>query len=216
MLLESRRCTVIEYCRKMFDAKLTSGTWGNISLRDPESKLIALTPSGMKYSQLDPQDIVVVDADGRVIDGHRRATIETEMHLRILEKNPKCHGVVHTHSFYATVLSIIQREIPPITAEFGLIGHKISVAPFALPGSKELSICVADYLKDRRAVLLANHGVATVGKDLESAYQYAMVVEETAHLYWSALAVAPDQISILPDHTVQELNEFFKTRYGQK
>ncbi|NLI11294.1 class II aldolase/adducin family protein [Pelotomaculum propionicicum] len=215
MLLKDLRESVIEYALKVIDAGLISSTWGNISARDPESGLIAITPSGMEYRKLSPDDIVIVNKNGNIVDSKRKPSSETPMHALFYRERPEINGIVHTHSCYATAMSTLKKEIPVVLAELGAcVGGPVKVAEYARGGTEEFGQAALRAIGDGTAVLQQNHGVLAIGKTLNDALFSAIVVEEAAKIYWLALQVG--EPFILPDQEVKEIHEGFIKTYGQK
>lgn len=215
MLLQHLREEVIETALRVVDAGLVVSTWGNISGRDKETGLVAITPSGMDYKKLKPEDIVIVDTNGKVIDGKRKPSTETPMHTLFYRKRNDINGIVHTHSWFATALSTLNKEIPVVLAELGAcVGGSVKVARYARGGTEEFGEAALEAIGDRAAVLQQNHGVLAIGKSLEDAFAAAAVVEDTAKVYWSALLIGKP--FVLPDEEVKELHDIFVKSYGQK
>ncbi len=214
MLLKDLRESVIGYALKVVDAGLISSTWGNISARDPASGLIAITPSGMEYRKLIPEDIVIVDKNGTLIDSKRKPSSETPMHALFYRERPEINGIVHTHSCYATAMSTLKKEIPVVLAELACVGGPVKVAEYARGGTEEFGLAALRAIGDRTAVLQQNHGVLAIGKTLNDALFSAIVVEEAAKIYWMALQVG--EPFILSDQEVKEIHEGFIKTYGQK
>jgi len=215
MLLKQLREEVIETALRVVKAGLVVSTWGNISGRDPESDLIAITPSGMEYDKLLPEDIVIVDKYGKIVDGERKPSSETPMHTMIYRERPEIYGIVHTHSWFATALSTLKREIPVILAELGsCVGGSVSVAEYARGGTEDFGKAALKAMGNKTAVLQQNHGVLAVGKSLGEAFATAAVVEDAAKVYWAAIQLG--EPTVLPDEEVAVLNEIFYKSYGQK
>jgi L-ribulose-5-phosphate 4-epimerase len=159
MLLENQRAKVIKIALKAQQMGLMALTFGNFSLRDPETGYVCITPSGMPYEDLKPEDVVVVDVNGNNVDGKRKPSIETPMHTMVYRKRPDVFGVVHTHSVFASAWASCDVEFPLILAEVAaLVGEPIETAPYRPMGTVELAEIVTDTLKDKHAVLMANHG----------------------------------------------------------
>ena len=164
---------------------INHGKSGNVSLRVPGGFLI--TPTGMAYEALKPSDIVAISIDGRV-RGPRAPSSEWPMHLHILRGRPDAAAVVHTHSPSATALACLRRDIPRfhyMVAAAG--GESIRCAPYALYGSEALARHALAALEERKACLLANHGVVALGPDLDAALALALEVERLAEQYLLAL-----------------------------
>ncbi len=206
---------IVEAGVHMIRAGLVYGTGGNISARLPGMDYFYVTPSGMAYESLKPEDIVGVDYEGNVVEGARRPSIEHMMHAGILRARPGVGAVAHTHSTYATAVASARMPIPPfletVIATNG--GREIKVADFAPAGSRELAEVAARTLGGDSAVLLANHGVIAVGRDLGEALGVCEVVEKAATVFLlSRIAGGPVPI---PQETAARQAEFFRAMYGQ-
>jgi L-fuculose-phosphate aldolase len=213
MLLASERTLVVEYGMRMVAAGLTTGTGGNLSLFRREDGLLAVTPSGIAYDRLTPGDIVVLNADGDVVDGARNPTSERNFHQALYRVRPDVDAVVHTHSPYATTMACLGWEIPPVHYLVGFSGKKVPLAPYETFGTAALAASVAEAIGSYNAVLLANHGLVTVGRDLPSAFAAAEEIEFVARIYYQTRAVGTPRI--LPDEEMARVIDKFKT-YGQK
>lgn len=214
MLLLDIRKKVIKTARKMLRYGLTTGTWGNISIRQNEI-LIAITPSGVDYESMIPEDVVIVDLMGRVIDGDLKPSSEMPMHLAIYQERPDIMAVVHTHSPYASAFAVLGKEIPIVLAEMAsVVGGTVLVTPYCRPGSVEMGKDVIRSLRDRAAVLLGNHGVVGVGTTIDEAFNAAQVVEDGARIYQMASTMGKPKL--IPESEVQILREQYLKHYGQK
>jgi L-fuculose-phosphate aldolase len=172
--------------RALGSAGLNRGTAGNVSLRTAEGFLV--TPSAIKPDVLAPSDIVRLDAAGAVVGGTREPSSEWRFHRDIYAARPDAHAVVHVHSPHATALACQRRDIPPfhyMVAKAG--GDSVRCARYATFGSQALSDAAVEALAGRRACLLANHGMITLGAGLEAAIDLAVEVEELARQYVLAL-----------------------------
>jgi L-ribulose-5-phosphate 4-epimerase len=188
---------------------LIRGTSGNISARDPETGLVVITPSGIPYEALSPNDLPVVNLDGHLVRGNLKPSSETHLHMAVYRARTDVNGIAHTHSVYGTVFSVLNREIPTVTVPLALYGP-VSVAPFRIPGSLELAEEVVTHLsKARKAILLQNHGVLCVGVTVEEALNCAAYVEEGAQVAYLAMAVGTFT-SISPEHA-----EMMKEKAGR-
>jgi len=184
MLLYEEREQVREYCIKMLEMGLTSGTGGNISICNKEKKLYAISPTSMDYYQIKPEDVMVVDFEGNVVEGNRKPSIEHVMHRVFYTDRDDINAVVHTHSPYATAVSCMNRALPAVAILVKLSGsYEVPCAPYELPGSKELAKVAFDTMKGLRAVLLQNHGLIAGGKDIAHAMHIAGELEYVAQLY---------------------------------
>jgi len=194
---------------------LVTWTGGNISARDPQTGLVVIKPSGVRYEALRPEHHVVVDLDGRVVEGTLAPSSDTASHLYIYRHRPDINGIVHTHSPYATAFAAVGRPIPVcLTAIADEFGGPIPCGGFALIGGDEIGREVVAHLGRGPAVLLKNHGVFTVGKTPEAAVKAAVMVEDVARTVWLALQLGtPAEIS---PADVEKLHQRYTQVYGQR
>ena len=189
-------------------------TGGNVSARDPESGLVAIKPSGVRYEDLTADKMVVVDLDGRIVEGDHKPSSDTASHLYIYRHRPDVFGVVHTHSRYATAFAAVGRSIPVyLTAQADEFGGEIPCAGFALIGDEAIGAQVVDTIGRSPAVLLKNHGVFTIGSSATAAVKAAIMTEDVAATVWLALQIG--QPEVLPDDVVERLHHRYTTQYGQ-
>ena len=209
------RQRLIEAGKQMLEKKLTVETWGNLSLRDPDTGLIYLTPSAMAYHTIETEDVAVVDLEGNMLSGRRKPTIEMGLHLQLYRTRPEINAVIHTHPVQSQVFAVLRRPIPPIIDEAAqVLGGTVPVAQYALPGTKELAENVGVAMKGRvRACLMANHGAVCVGESMEQAFKVCAVLEMTAEIYQRALMLG--QPHVLSDELVDEMWDFANNRYGK-
>jgi len=214
MLLEKQRVELIRFLLKAQEMGLIPLTFGNFSLRDKETGYVCISPSGMDYQELKPKDIVVVDVNGKVIDGTRKYSIETPMHCMIYRKRADVNGVCHTHSVFATAWASTELKLPVVVAELAaLVGGKIDTAPYQPMGTMELAETVVATLKEQDAVLMANHGLLTVGVDLATAFKNAVIVEEGAKVAYYAHNIG--KVKVMPDEECHRLRQWIINKYGQ-
>ncbi|MFY9398077.1 MAG: class II aldolase/adducin family protein [Desulfomonilia bacterium] len=178
------------------------GTGGNVSVRIDGAGLMAVTPSSMKYQDLTPEDICIVDFSGAVQEGCRAPSIEAGMHAAVYLNRPDINAVVHTHQTYGSVFALINQPIPPLFDEVAFaLGESVEVVPYALSGSAELAANVASRLgNNANAYIIQNHGILALGKNLDKALLGAELLEKAAHLYCLALSTGRP-ITTLPDQT---------------
>ncbi len=189
MRLEAIRTAIAEAGRELEAARLVQGTAGNLSVRDPSSGSIAITPSGMAYRRIQPADVLLVSAAGDLEEGVHRPSSELDMHLELYRARPEVGAVVHTHSPWATTWAVLGREIPAVHYVIAPMGDTLRVAPYATYGTPELAANVVATLGADNGVLLASHGVVTVGADLAAATHNAIQVEFLAEVLWKATQV---------------------------
>ena len=209
------RKLVIDSCVRLYDSNLTVGTWGNISIRDPDTGYVYITPSGMDYYSCLPEDINLYKPDGTLVEGFRTPSIEKNLHLSIYRARPDVGGVIHAHPLYSSVFGVLEEDIPAVTEEFAqLIGKKVCCSRYALPGTDELAGAVVDALGAGAAVILPNHGTVCVGKDIESAFAIAEVLEKACHIYHLARSLGKPRI--VSDEHVEIMYDFRNNIYGQR
>ncbi|MDU5467916.1 MAG: class II aldolase/adducin family protein [Peptoniphilus harei] len=185
---------LVAYGKKLLDKKLVAGTSGNLSLRG-QSDEIYITPSGMDYLEITEDDIVKINFMGEILEGDKKPSSEWMMHVEIYKNYPKYNAIVHTHSPIATAFAVSRKKIPLILIEMKpFLGGEIEVAPFKPSGSLELAKSLIPYLKKSNSCLLANHGVVSCGKDIESAFLSAEYVEDAAKIYYYSLNIGEPKI----------------------
>ncbi len=206
-----QREALIATARRLNPSGLNQGTSGNLSHRVEEGFLV--TPTGMEYDVLRPEDIVLMRFDGSH-EGPRLPSSEWRFHRDILASRPEVHAVLHTHSPHSTALSCLRRGIPPFHYMVAMAGGSdIRCAPYATFGTEELSRHAVAALEGRKACLLANHGLIAVGVDLASAFKLAVEVETLAAMYLRALQVG--EPVLLDETEMAVVLEKFRT-YGQQ
>ncbi len=219
MLLAKLRLHVVEVGLAALEMGIVHGTAGNMSERDPETGLIAISPSGMLYATVTPADVVIVDENALVHDGKRKPSSETPMHTMVYRRHPHVGAVVHTHSHYSTVVSTIRDCLPPILTEACLvIGPRVPVTRYGLTGTPDIGESVLEMMDDTtKAVILRNHGLITFGKDFAEALMIAEIVEESAKVYVHALAAnGGRKPNLIPEQLIPEMRERFLATYGQQ
>ncbi len=195
--------------------RLVVWTSGNVSTRDPESGLVVIKPSGVKYEAMQAADMVVVDLEGNVVEGKLKPSSDCASHLYIYRHMQVVNGIVHTHSNYATAFAALGKAIPVyLTAIGDEFGGEIPCGEFALIGGEQIGKMVVETIGKSPAVLLKNHGVFTIGSTAEAALKAAVMVEDVAKTVSIALSMGtPDEI---PPDAVAKLHERYKNVYGQK
>ena len=201
---------------RMANSGLTVETWGNISVRDPETGLVYLTPSAMPYDTITADDVVVCDLDGNIVEGTRKPTIETGMHLAIYRSRKDVNAVIHTHPTYSMIYACQGKDIPLFMDEAAqIMGDTCHTTPYALPGSQELADgCVAALGEKANSCLIHSHGAVAVGGDMSSAFRVCTVLEIAARILYMIEATGgkPDPIS---DENIAAMQDFVKNHYGQ-
>lgn len=212
MILEKEREQVIEYSLKLLSEGLTNGTAGNVSIFNREEGLVAISPTGVNYSELTPEMISIVDLDGKLIEGLKPSS-ELEMHMILYRNREDVNAVIHTHPVYTTVLACLRQDLPAIDYMIAVTGAtKVRCAEYASYGTKELAENAYKAMGSGLAVILANHGLTTAGKDIANAFNITVQVEYISNLYIKARNIG--EPIILPDNEMNSMLERFKT-YGQ-
>ncbi|MBN1137294.1 MAG: L-ribulose-5-phosphate 4-epimerase [Anaerolineae bacterium] len=213
-MLERLKAELIELHLELPRHELVVWTSGNVSARDPETDLVVIKPSGVRYKDLRPEQMVVVNLQGQVVEGDLKPSSDMTSHLYIYCHRPDVGGVVHTHSPYATAFAAVGRPIPVVlTAIADEFGGPIPCGGFALIGDESIGKVVVDSIGDSPAVLLKNHGVFTIGNTAEAAVKAAVMTEDNARTVWLALQLGvPNEI---PAEEVAKLHHRYTKVYGQ-
>jgi L-ribulose-5-phosphate 4-epimerase len=194
--------------------ELVKWTGGNVSARDPETGLVVIKPSGVRYEVLRPEDHVVVDLNGEVIEGGLKPSSDTASHLHIYRHREDVNGVVHTHSPYATAFAAVGKPIPCcLTAIADEFGGPIPCAGFALIGDEAIGKQVVEHIGPSKAVLLRQHGVFTIGETATAAVKAAVMVEDVAKAVWLALQIG--EVMDIDQRAIEKLHERYTHVYGQ-
>src|SRR5450756_1231485 len=213
-MLEAQKVELARLHQELPRHNLVVWTGGNVSVRDPETGLVAIKPSGVRYEDLTADKMVVLDLDGNQVEGDLKPSSDTWSHLYIYRHRPDVNGIVHTHSSYATAFAATGKPIPPVlTAICDEFGGPIPLGGFALIGGEEIGMEIVRSIGDSPAILMQSHGVFTVGPTGEDAVKAAVMVEDVARTVWLALQLgAPWPI---PDDAVAHLRKRYVTQYGQ-
>ncbi len=213
-MLDELKERLVELHLELPKNDLVRWTGGNVSARDPETGLVAIKASGIRYEDMRPRHMVVMDLDGNRVEGDFKPSSDVYSHLYIYRHRPDVGGVVHTHSRYATAFAAVGREIPCVLTAMGdEFGGPIPCGGFALIGDEAIGKVVIDSIGKSPAVLLKNHGVFTVGKDATTAVKAAVMTEDVAATVWLALQLGtPD---VIPQADIDKLHARYTTVYGQ-
>lgn len=213
MLLEQERELIVKYGKKMIASQLTTGSGGNLSIMDREKNLVAIKPTGIDYLEMKPADVVIVDMQGNVVDGDLLPSSEVRFHLALLAKRADITAVLHTHQVYATAVACMNLELPAVHYLVGYSGDKVPLAKYATFGTQALSESIVEAIGDYNACLMANHGIVTVGKDINAAFNTAEELELVARLY--CIGKSMGEPVILPAEEMERVVKKFST-YGQQ
>lgn len=214
MLFEEIRNSIANLGREIASSGFNLGTWGNISARIDENKF-AITPSGIPYGTITAEDIVIINLAGRIIDGNKKPSIELPLHTEIYKAKQDVKAIIHTHSVFCTAFAIARKPIPATCEDMiQIVGGRVEVAEYFLPGSKELAQSAVTALGNRSSCLMANHGLITVADNLDEAYKIAQIVEKSAQsvIYANFLGGAVE----LSRTDIDLMRDFYLNKYGQR
>ena len=214
---EVQKMEVLEVARRMDEKGLVVGTSGNVSqrFREPTGReLVAITASGRHYDTMKVEDIVLVDLEGQRVEGELTPSIETMLHVGIYKARKKICAVVHTHAVFGSIIAVTGKEIPPILDDqVTYLGGEIKVANYALPGSPELVKNAVAALGPRNAVVMANHGTLTVGRNLREAFNNCELLEKTARVCVRARSLGA--LTPMPADMAEVERAFFAAIFGE-
>ncbi|MQS16541.1 L-ribulose-5-phosphate 4-epimerase [Streptomyces kaniharaensis] len=214
--IDAVRRQVSDLHQELVRYNLVVWTAGNVSARVPGEELLVIKPSGVSYDELSPQNMIVCDLDGNVVEGDHAPSSDTAAHAYVYRHLPDVGGVVHTHSTYACAWAARGEAVPCVlTAMADEFGAEIPVGPFALIGDDSIGRGIVDTLKGHRspAVLMQNHGVFTIGKDAKAAVKAAVMCEDvtrTVHLSRQLGEPLP-----IAQADIDSLNFRYQNVYGQ-
>lgn len=211
MLLKEEREKIVEYGMEMVNSGLAKGTSGNLSIFNRVEQLMAISPSGIDYLNIKPSDVMVINMQGEIIDGDKTPSSELQLHKIFYENRSDISAMVHTHSTYATTLSCLNLNLPATHYMLAVAGPDVRCAKYATFGTGELAKNAYEAMLDRKAVILANHGLLTGANTLEKAFNIAMEIEYCAELYYRAKSIG--QPIIIDKDEMEKIIKRFKT-YG--
>jgi ribulose-5-phosphate 4-epimerase/fuculose-1-phosphate aldolase len=215
MILEDIRKNVLETANRLPDYNLVWMAGGTVCARDPETGCLAVTPSGMAYTHLTPADIIVVSKDLDVLDGNHRPSVALHLWASFFNARPDLHGMVHTHSPYATAFSVINEPVPIITETMAdWFGQPVPVVPYLHVEDPRFNSLPVEVLGSGFAVLLGQHGPITFGENLAHALERAVTLEEAARTYSIACTIGKP-LTFTPEQ-VKASFDYYQNRYGQK
>ena len=208
-MMEYEKEQVVRYGKKLIDRRLTTGSGGNISVYNREKNLVAISPSGLDYYETTPEDIVILDMDGNLVEGKHRPSSEAGMHLAFYKNRADVSGIVHTHSKFATAIACMGWELPAVHYLIGMAGHRVKCTGYATYGSDELAKKALETIGDSNAVLLANHGLIALGEDVDRAFSTAEHLEFVSEVYYLTKTLGTP--NILSDENMDEVMKKFGT-----
>lgn len=207
---------IVETGRYMVDTGMTVGTWGNISVRDPETGYMYISPSGMNYVSIRPEHVVILDLETNHIAGDFEPSIEKHMHAAAYRARQDVNAVVHTHPIYSSVFGVVEMELPAVSEDFAqIVGPAARIAlPYELPGTPELGCVATAALGDRGAVILPRHGALSVGHDMDRALKVCSVLEKNAQVYLLAKTLGTPVL--FEPGEIDAMQEFVRNHYGKQ
>jgi len=214
-MLEELKKRVCDLNLELVKNKLVTSTSGNVSGRDRESGYVVIKPSGVKYEDLTPDDMVVVNLEGKIIEGKLKPSVDTQTHLYVYRHRQDVNGMVHTHSNYATSFAALGQPIPVyLTAIADEFGGPIPIGAYAKIGSEEIGREIVKSIGTSPAILMKNHGVFTIGSSPEAALKAAIMLEDIAKtVHLALLRGVPDEI---PRQEVERAHRAYMEKYGQR
>lgn len=213
-MLQALREEICQLHLELPKYQLVVWTGGNLSGRDQESGLVVIKPSGVRYEELRPEHMVIVNLEGEVVEGDMRPSSDTASHLYIYRHRPDVGGVVHTHSPYATAFAAVGQPIPVfLTAIADEFGCTIPCGGFALIGGEDIGREVVQHIGDSPAILLKQHGVFAIGPDATAAVKAAVMVEDAARTVFIARQLG--ELEEIPEEAVRRLRRRYAEEYGQ-
>lgn len=212
----SYRQLIVDTGIEMVEKGITVGTWGNISARDPETNLVYITPSGMDYSKIKPQHVVVMELDLTVVDGEAEPSVEKHMHTAVYKAREDVNAVIHTHPVYSTAFGVAEQNMIGVSEDFiQIVGAEVKIAsPYELPGTEALGNVAVKGLGTNNAVLLPGHGALVVGNDIKMALKVSMVLEKNAQILLFAKLLGGNIRQFQQDE-IDAMQSFAKNHYGQ-
>ncbi len=213
-MYEKEKQDIINAALALKEYRLIALSGGNVSIRKPAEGHILVTPSGMMYETMVPDDVVVIEPTGAVVEGTRRVSVDTEAILYIYKHMPEVHSVIHTHQVYATAVGLVEDVLPAaVTTLPNATLGPVTVAPYSSAASLEMGIHTVKYINHKRAVILKNHGVITVGGNLKEALYAAVYLEDAAKTYIAAKSIGNP--ALLDEEQVKVAVQKFE-EYGQE
>jgi L-ribulose-5-phosphate 4-epimerase len=215
MILEELRAHVLQTARLLPKYNLVWMAGGTVCARDPQTGYVVVTPSGMDYERLTPDDMIVTDKDMNLVEGKFRPSVALNLWIGFMHARTELNAVVHTHSPYATAFSVAYQPIPVITETMAdWFGQPVQVTRYLSVEDPEFPTLPVEVMGNGYAVLLGNHGPITVGKTLEHALERAVTLEEAARTYSIARTIGAPVT--LTEEQARASFDYYHNRYGQK
>ncbi|MDK2946725.1 class II aldolase/adducin family protein [Geotoga petraea] len=208
------RLELTNACKKIANDNLVKGTWGNFSIKVKDK--IIITPSGYSYELMTPNDLVIINLEGNILEGDRVPSSEWMMHSEIYKKRKDVDIILHTHPKYSSIASVTMDEIPSLIEDSAMIlGPYIKVTDYKLPGTRDLAVETVNKIGDNNAVVMRNHGLVTVGNSFNEVISAAHIVEKNIMIYIEALKLGKG-IHYINDEDLKMLRDKYFKSYRQK
>lgn len=181
---------IVKYARLSAAMGLTPNTQGNLSARDPQTGYIAVTPHDLSYDIMTPDDIVIVDVDSKFVSGRLEQSSETPVHCAVYRARPDVMAIVHSEPVYTNCFGALGMPIEPVVVALVVdIGGSVPIMPFMPSGSDAFGEEMVKVMGDRNGVVWGNHGLLTIGPDLDHAFRRTVIIENVAHIYYLTLGL---------------------------
>jgi L-fuculose-phosphate aldolase len=201
---------IVIVCKKLLNDGHVIGSAGNVSMRvkKGDEELVLITPSNVNYEEMEPNDILIINLEGKVIEGERNPSVEKHLHLGIYKEREDVNVIIHSHGIYSTILSTLNLSLPPVMEELvPYLGGEVVCSEYGEAGSEELADNVKTSLEERNAVILANHGSLCCGSHLEGAYTVLKYLERGSKIYYLAKLIK--EPNLLPEDTIDYEMDIF-------
>ncbi len=201
---------IVKICKRLLNDGHVIGSAGNVSMRvkKGDEEIVLITPSNVNYEEMEPNDILIIDLEGKVIEGERNPSVEKHLHLGIYKERDDVNVIIHSHGIYSTILSALNLSLPPVMEELvPYLGGEVVCSEYGEAGSEELAINVKNSLEERNAVILANHGSLCCGSHLEGAYTVLKYLERGSKIYYLAKLIK--EPNLLPEDTIDYEMDIF-------
>lgn len=207
------RTEVVRGAKAIFSKGLVEAGEGNVSVRNGKKEEFYITPSFNQYDTLTKDEIVHLNFEGTPLSAGKLPSTEAKMHIAIYKSRPKVQAIIHTHSPFATMLSIVGKGIPIIMEEmYAFLGGSVDVSEFGKAHTVEIADVALEALGIKNAALLANHGVIVCGKSLDHAIKFAELVEKLAKMYWGALQIGKP--NIISEEYLERFQKIFNSLFA--
>ena len=184
MDLQELKTKVCDAGKMLLKEGLVARTWGNVSIKVNDTQMV-ITPSGRKYDELTPNEMVLVDIYTLKYEGNLKPSSELKLHCQIYKTKPEIGAVIHTHQMFGSIVAAAQVDVQVLDENHQNIlgGRVIKAAPYALPNTKKITMATAKAIENSNAALMSNHGVVCIGKDLEHVFDVARTLEKACELF---------------------------------